>query len=235
MKVLQAVILLCLSIATGACGDTIAFASAPREVVKPIFANAFLVSDPTTQKHYSSGSAIILAPGYALTAAHVIQTDVIKQGNSNIGTAIFIQQPSEAVPVTVVKIDKDKDLALIKGNFDCPCATIHTGAIDVDTKVITIGYPLYGLYKLQVLSEGALQGKYKTKLVTTAQAAPGSSGGGVFIKTLRGYELISVVEGIAASPGEFQAQIHAWLVFSTPTSEIMQFLQGSEAEFLINY
>lgn len=237
MGFLRMVAVLGLFITIGACSDAATMTPAPRDVVRPIIATAYLKSDPLEVRQYASGSVVIIAPGYALTANHVVTAgrDMVSQ-HTNIGVFLKLQRADgELINVTVVKTDDKTDLALVRGDFPCPCASLHSGTISVDTKVITVGFPLYGKYKIQILSEGSYQGMSADKLVTTAQAAPGSSGGGVFAWTSNGYKLLSIVEGIGASSGDVQANMHSWLVFSTPTTVIKQFLIGTELEHLGNH
>lgn len=177
----------------------------------------------TVQAIISSGSAIIIAPGYAVTAAHVVPPTPREM--------MSIHHGGQLIRATPVKIDHDKDLALLAVNIDCPCAPVATRALELDDVVYSVGFPMYLMYGVQFVTTGTVQGAFRGNTVTTSLTAPGGSGGGVFAKENRDYKLVGIAVAIAATPvGPRVMNIemeHNWITFSVTVSTLRQFLKGT--------
>ena len=118
-------------------------------------------------------SAVMLAPGRAVTAAHC--TDM---------TTPTLEVNGVKYPVTEAYANTDRDLAiLIVPGAPCPCATVGTIAPNEGDGVAVVGYP-YGIAR--VVTYGEVQARIvnsedkREYVLTTASGAPGNSGGGVF-------------------------------------------------------
>lgn len=114
-----------------------------------------------------SCSAVVVAPGYALTALHCEQA---------------IDPKVDGHPVTVWRKFSAKDIAVVKvPGLACPCASAGAKAL-AGERVSAIGFP-YNIGLL--LSYGESQGDViyddETYLLHTAATMPGMSGGGVFV------------------------------------------------------
>ena len=115
---------------------------------------------------FGTCSGVMVAEGHMLTAAHC------DQGILVVGVS----------PAKVLKKDEDADLLLLKVDMGCPCVEIGEQPY-VDDKVETIGFPLYGSIKLQILTEGRVQGILPDRSKFYSMTSPimfGNSGGGVF-------------------------------------------------------
>lgn len=205
-----------------------------RQFVKPIIAFYQPESAQTVDKVTGkvtpvqagfSGSAVVIAPGYMLTAAHVV---------SHSGLDLFIRgEGSDIRSVKPIKVDKELDLALLKVAIDCPCIQIATNMPPIDDPVVSIGFPYYLIYNVQLASEGRVQGYRGFQVVSTATTAPGGSGGGLFSKEDGVWKMSGVVTAIASSridglPVDAR-QIHTWMAFSTGPKAIRAFLVGTPA------
>lgn len=179
-----------------------------------------------------SGSAIIIAPGYALSAWHIFDKGVER------GLTVSMIDGGKQVPVTVVAKNEKADLVLISGAFTCPCAPIATVMPDIDTEVFGVGYPLYHIYGLQYVTYGHYQGittdesEGKDKTIelaaTTFPATRGASGGGAFYKQDGVWKLYGIIVAIGASPlyrGIIQE--HPFMSFSVPLNVIKELIKGT--------
>jgi S1-C subfamily serine protease len=197
-----------------------------RQYVHPVIITQPSQSDSSLQTIIGSGSVVTVAPGYVLTAGHVVP------GTSR--DQMFVVYNRKRVRAIPVKIDRSRDLALLSVDIACPCAPLATTMPEIDDVVVATGFPLYMTYSLQLLSVGNVQGEYLGNIVTTSTTAPGGSGGGVFFKEKSVYELIGVTVAIGSNPlGPRLMQIeqeYNWLTFSVPVSSIKTFLRGTPAE-----
>lgn len=198
--------------------------SVTRQYVRPA-----IISQVTSQPGYetvtSSGSVVVIAPGYAITAAHVVPET---QNNT-----IFIFDGIRLVKAKPIKIDRVRDLALIAVPIKCPCAPIAYEIPSIDDPVVAVGFPLYTTYRLQLATTGTIQGSHNDNIVTTSTTAPGGSGGGLFAKVGDEYQLIGVAVAIASAPIGPRVmgiqQEYNWLTFSVPVSTIRSFLRNTPA------
>ena len=195
-----------------------------RQYVFPIMVVSEIDKKKNEAAIVSTGSVVILSPRYALTAAHVLD---------NKHKAIFIVK-DRPIKINMVKVDKEKDLALVEGDFGCPCATIGDVAPGLDQEIVIVGYPLYTSYGVQMVTRGHVQGLHMKRLITTAETTFGGSGGGLFTKQGNTYVLVGIVEGVGASPigppiVQLQQQ-HNWISFSVPVDAIREFVRGTPAQ-----
>lgn len=186
--------------------------------------------DPRKSQSFGTGTGVVLAPGYVLTARHVVEG----KGTFNYAGTDYKNQ-TKAV---IVKLSDEEhvDLALLYvPGAKCPCIQLADSSPGVDTPVIHVGFPLYGLVKSQFLNRGYVQGyagRDNHQMVTNVPVAPGSSGGGIFIETASGYKLVGVVMSVInSSVGPFSTpQLITWMSVSMSTDEIRKFLKGTVVE-----
>lgn len=193
--------------------------SAIRDVVIPIVVTkGDITQELPIGELVASGSGVIFGPHYLMTNAHVILdgTEYRFYNMSNKNNPIQLH---------IVKIDREADLALMSGDFDCPCAKFSPTIPGVDTILYAVGFPLYSKYEVQILTSGMMQGTVREHYVAVVTAAPGSSGGGLFMKENGEFYWVGIVEAI----GLFRDQIQPWLSFSIPNLKILIFLQGTDA------
>lgn len=144
------------------------------------------------------GSGIVLdSAGLILTNAHVVRS----------ATAIHVRRPEgDDVVATLVGIDRDSDLALVRSSDPTGLVAAPLGdsdTVDVGSFVVAIGSPL-GLH--HTVTAGVLSAKARgiddsgvEFLQTDAAVNPGSSGGPLFDLSGR---VIGVITAIASERGE---------------------------------
>lgn len=169
------------------------------------------------------GSGVVIAPGLVLTAKHVVEIGGLQFRGGSIKGVVLAEAD-------------DADLGLLyyprgEGAAVCPCAKLASYDALVDEPVYVIGYP-YGI--AQVVTVGISQGvqsnvtvpgdpwnlteaKLGRRLVVTAGAAPGNSGGGVYVKRRGEFRLVGIVIEVVSGYG-------ASLTLAVPISEIKTFL-----------
>jgi len=182
-----------------------------------------------------SGSAVVIAPGYALSAWHVFN-----KGNEP-GLTISMMYGDKDIPVQVVAKNEKADVVLISGQFVCPCAPIATVMPEIDTEVVSAGYPLYHLYSLQYVTVGHYQGITNDGDSDLAAASfpttRGASGGGAFFKQDGVWKLYGIISSIGASPissiRSDLVQEHPFMSFSVPLNSINELLKGTPVAILV--
>lgn len=137
-------------------------------------------------------SAVVISPRVALTAKHCVEA--IDDGKSFT---------LDGLPVEPILSDRPKhqfDVAILRGNFGCPCASLHPGRPELDAPVIMVGFPggfiktvTHGTY------QGILQTKEERMTLVTALAHGGNSGGPVFAYGLGQWRVIGIVSRGLAS------------------------------------
>lgn len=222
MKLLQTIVfgllISCSSVANSAEFSVL------RQYVKPILVG---VSDGKGNwKLQSHGSGIVIAPGYVLTAHHVVMDPE--------GSRISVVANNNRLTARVVKADEPNDLALLYvPAIDCPCIQVSTRPAEIDAEVFHVGYPLYAKFPIQYLTHGFVQDVQKGNLFITTNIAPGSSGGGVFTKEYGDYKLIGVITSAVQanqdSPFAPRAMMH-WMALATPADIVRRFLKHTGAE-----
>jgi hypothetical protein len=151
-----------------------------------------------------------------LTVAHVVDDKGLTAG-------------TQRAPVKVLRIDPEKDLALLLVAIPCPCANISIGdSPAIDEAIIMVGYPLHSYTGAQTITEGRVQGITKEgRLLTTANIAPGNSGGGVFVKVRGNWRLIGIARAVTSFCfGPFQCQLFTHLSHVISTEMMWEFLSG---------
>lgn len=186
------------------------------------------------------GSAVVIAPGYAVSAWHVFAAaEEIPEGvRTKIAQLMSRDGKTNRVPLTVVAKDIEHDLVLVKGEFTCPCAPLAVREAELDELVYAVGFPQFARHGVQLLTKGTYQGLsvLNTYLVTT-HMAPGGSGGGGFQKEDGELRLIGIVDAIGAAnlgPPQFgiQQEVH-WTTFLTPVKYVHALIKGTPAENLV--
>lgn len=173
----------------------------------------------------SSGSAVMIQPGYALTAAHVVPVSSLQ--------SMYLIEDGKSIEATPVKIDRDRDIALLSLKLGCPCIPLATKAPAVDEQVYTIGYPMYLSYGVEFLTTGTVQGTAGGNLISTATTAPGGSGGAMFVRDGTTFKVGGITVAIATTTvgptllgykNEYN-----WVAFSVPAPVVRAFLAGTPA------
>ena len=142
-----------------------------------------------------SCSAVIVAPGKALTAAHCI----------TIPDMALQFEDGKLLPVTTALADiNGRDLAtLFVANLRGPYAITTDQPVETDEVVYAVGYP-YGIGN--VLTVGYFQFRVtnpmegKSYLLSTVTVAPGNSGGALFVVREGIPYLIGITVAYAGSP-----------------------------------
>lgn len=170
------------------------------------------------------GSVVVIAPGYALTARHVVGDPQSNQ----------LRVTGQQLPAHVVKMDDKVDLALLKvPGLECPCIRISNNLPAIDDDIYVVGFPLYSVYQMQYLTHGNIQGVIGTRMFTTALIAPGNSGGGMFVKEADGYRLMGITSAVVLGPSQapFAPKlVMNWMSIAIPADVIRKFLKGTLAE-----
>ena len=161
-----------------------------------------------------NGSGVMIAPGRMLTAAHVASIDesfpLLLNGKR----------------IKVLKIDESLDLALLAVEEDCPCVPLTSVSPSQDTSVAVVGFPVYREGMPQFLTEGRVMGMDTTRprLTSAVLAAPGNSGGGLFVLKDDKWELVGIVVELSAIGSLFGVVPVFFVVHSVDTDSIKGFL-----------
>src|SRR3990167_8444922 len=150
----------------------------PRSFVHKIYQLREGCTEPSRECVGGSGSAVMVAPGLALTAAHVA-------GNKNL----YIL----GRPVKTIKIDEERDIALVSVALDCPCAPLGNMP-NLDDKVVAVGWPLGAV---EFATEGRVQGWDVFRIWSNSPIAPGNSGGGLFAFLMGQWKLVGITVEVA--------------------------------------
>lgn len=198
--------------------------SSIRQYVYPVVVSTTGSTPSKNEIVIGSGSAVVIQAGYMLTAAHVIPATAADR--------VYIVRGDQYLRAIPIKIDRNADLALLSVAVTCPCASIAgPERIEIDTPIFSVGFPMYMMYGLQLLTQGHLQGGFMNNMVSTTVTAPGGSGGGLFTKLETQYKLIGITVAIASSPIGPRVmnmeQEHNWVSFSVPSATIRTFLRGT--------
>jgi len=175
--------------------------SAPRDYVHKIVAGE------------SAGSAIVIAPGYALTAAHVVRGEA----------PLFIN----GLKVVSKWFDVHKDLGLVYiPGLECPCAPLADGFPLQDTPIVTVGYPMG---KVQYATEGRVQEVANENIPRLYVSSPvifGNSGGGTFQWSwVHGWELVGVLVEVEGFTPFIQPYFITHMARIVPITTIHEFLK----------
>jgi hypothetical protein len=138
------------------------------------------------------------------------------------------------VDIRVVKIDRDVDLALVAATeIKCPCAPLAT-YVEQDEDAWIVGFPKFLSHRTQFVTTGMIQGMLGGRVVASPTSAPGSSGGGLFVKHDGMYQLAGIlvaIHGTPIGPRELGLdQETQWITFSVSATAIKTFLKGTPTE-----
>ncbi len=195
---------------------------------------------PIIRKHEFAGSAVVLAPGYALSSYHIFEA--AENYASRILPDIVVTRDYTSAPngsddrseITVVATDVEHDLVLLKGNFKCPCIPILHGEPLLDETVYNVGFPIFNYHGVQMVTKGTYQGITNENMYfVSAHTTSGGSGGGAYQKdTNDEWRLIGVVNAVTILG---QHQQMTWMVLVTPIHLIHPLVAGipEVANFII--
>lgn len=167
-----------------------------------------------------TGSAVVVSPGFALTAAHVVdgQEKLIINGLPVV--AVWLEEKWELSGV---------DLALVHvPGLQCPCAPLgETPA--TDDKAVSIGYPLDAG---QYATEGRIQeiALDSPRFYVSTPIIYGNSGGATFVWQysslgLPEWKLVGITVEGAVIPIGFGASFVTHIARIVPISTIYQFIE----------
>lgn len=161
-----------------------------------------------------NGSGVMIAPGRMLTAAHVAKI------NKQMPLLLNGKQ------IKVLKINEDLDLALLEVEEDCPCVPLAAELPVVDEKVYIVGFPVYQEEMPQYLTEGRVQGTTKKyhRTLTSVPAAPGNSGGGLFVYVKDQWRLAGILVSVSGIGGFFGSIPVFHVSHSVDLESIIKFL-----------
>lgn len=152
-----------------------------------------------------SGSAVVIGPNLVLTAAHVAdQRELFINGKR----------------AKLVKIDKEKDLALMEVDISCPCAPIGKD-VNIGDSVLAIGWPLGAT---EFATYGKVQGFDTFRVWTSTSIAPGNSGGGLFSFQWGSWKLVGITVEVAAFSDGFIGIPINHMARSVPVQDILYFI-----------
>jgi len=139
-----------------------------------------------------NGSAITIAPGYMISAAHVFS-------NKPTGAKfVALLGPQKMSTVEVIKTDPRFDLALLKvPGVDCPCVTLAQ-SVEIDEQSWAVGFPRFMTVTTQFVTSGTIQGMWRgsNDIVSTSNTGPGGSGGGLFVRRGTEFHLAGITRAI---------------------------------------
>ena len=159
------------------------------------------------QLNGGSGSAVVIAPGLVLTAAHVAVNDNLLINGK---------------PTKTLKISKDVDLALVQAQVDCPCVKLGESP-SIGDSVVAVGWPLG---KIEYATPGSVQGWADGMLWTDTTIAPGNSGGGMFAFQNGEWKLVGITVQVAGMGWGFMGGLPVMhMVRSVTTHQIEDFLK----------
>lgn len=127
--------------------------------------------------HDQSCSAVVVAPGKVLTAAHCL---------------VMHEPVVDGKKITAVTVHKTQDIALLTvPGIQCPCARLAPRRPAMEEALTLVGF-LYG--DMQLATRGEYQGRVVyddlTYGIVSASGGPGTSGGGVFMIYVTGDVLL---------------------------------------------
>jgi S1-C subfamily serine protease len=161
-----------------------------------------------------NGSGVMIAPGRMLTAAHVAKI------NEQVPLLL------NGKPIKVLKIDEDIDIALLEVDEACPCVSLTDKLPAVDQVAYIVGFPLHSEEMPQYLTEGRIQGtttKYNRTL-TSVPAAPGNSGGGLFVYEDGKWKLAGILVSVSGMGNMFGLIMVFHMSHSVDIESIKKFL-----------
>lgn len=233
---------------------TTAFARPEQSVVRSyvqyvnIYLNVVLPPAPETEKEgpsvgelRSRGSAVVIAPNYAVSAWHVFkQAESIPSEKKTLSQYLMspTSQDNTGVPIEIIAKDEEHDLVLLKGSFGCPCAPLGNQP-ELDETVYTAGFSAANVHGLLIVSPGTYQGVSKQLGLhgTLNFTAPGGSGGGLFQKQDGAFKLVGIIAAIGSrtiGPSQLgMRQEYNWLSFIIPIDHVREFIKGTPAELTI--
>lgn len=160
------------------------------------------------------GSAVVIAPGFALTAAHVVagQEKITINGHSVVSYWFDKNYEKSGVDLALVHVP----------GLVCPCAPLGTSPV-LDDRVVSIGYPLSAG---QYATEGRIQdiALDSPKQYVSSPIIFGNSGGGTFVFQDFRWRLVGITVDVAGVPSGFGYTFISHIGRIVPISVINRFL-----------
>ena len=158
------------------CGTTVEAAPTPQEIVEIALDSTAHLGFTDAKGNRWTGSGFVIHDGHIATNHHVVD-------NMWIGSAKLVGKEDVYPIETVLDIDKERDLAVIKvGGIDAPALPLgDSDTVRIDDRVYIAGNPrgLEVLFSDGIIS--AIRGGSTDKIFQmTAPISQGSSGGPVF-------------------------------------------------------
>lgn len=162
-------------------------------------------------------SAVLVQENLYVSSAHIVPED------KSTPVQLFVNTRAGRKLAKIVKIDRENDLVLLRADTKCPCALLDTEVPKLDQPVVLVGYPWGSDVKMQLATDGRFQGTNEDNLfVTSAPAAPGNSGGGLFREQNGNLVLTGIVRAIHG--GHEQSGFTHWISYIVPISTVKKFL-----------
>ena len=177
----------------------------PRSFVHKIYQLREGCTEPSRECVGGSGSVVMVAPGLALTAAHVAMNENLYINGKLTKT---------------IKIDEERDIALVSVALDCPCAPIGSMP-NLDDKVVAVGWPLGAV---EFATEGRVQGWDRFRIWSSSPIAPGNSGGGLFAFQAGEWKLVGITVEVAGLNLGFFGMPVVTMTRSVDVDTIMYFI-----------
>lgn len=177
----------------------------PRSFVHKIYQLREGCTEPSRECVGGSGSVVMVAPGLALTAAHVAMNENLYINGKLTKT---------------IKIDEERDIALVSVALDCPCAPLGNMP-NLDDKVVAVGWPLGAV---EFATEGRVQGWDRFRIWSSSPIAPGNSGGGLFAFQAGEWKLVGITVEVAGLNLGFFGMPVVTMTRSVDVDTIMYFI-----------
>ncbi len=133
-----------------------------------------------------TASGVVIDSNTILTVAHAVPAR----------EAIYLNKQQHFAPLKVIKIDRRRDLALLRAqSLDASPVTISERPLEANEMVWALGYPLA---KEQRVSLGAFMKKENDKIYSSTHVNSGVSGGSLLRCQDGQFELAGIVHGYVA-------------------------------------
>lgn len=170
-----------------------------------------------------SGTAVQIAKGKFLTAAHVVEG----------AESVMVYDGKFRHAADVIYQNEGTDISVLLSSTRCPCVPVSPSPPEVDEPVFTIGHPLAWIKRveepLKIVTDGRFQsrqffkgidkdkstplemvftGKSKDFYLTSVYVSEGNSGGGLFVVRAGNPWLVGIAHAYPAKPtlGPFGVQ-----------------------------
>lgn len=171
------------------------------------------------------GTAVQIAPGLFVTAAHIPKAAAVNrparfEHPDQPVAMLAVKKNGRKYPALVeFKTDRFKDIAILRSTTSCPCVALAENSPPVDSPAFTAGFPFAFTAPVltttrAIITEGAIQDKVEPTSLGSSSMVPlaayayvtsiyinrGSSGGGLFIKENGSLRVVGIASRGATVP-----------------------------------